>query len=106
MKSKQEFDEAVNSTRDQISFGDLLWDEKRGLFFRFGSIRKPIPSQEAPIKNEVFLFAYDKDLNLVGELEIEELDFQPSWPFFKDGKLWSFVNVEDELGFAVFDFKF
>lgn len=24
----------------------------------------------------------------------------------KDGKLWSFVNVEDELGFAGIDFKF
>jgi hypothetical protein len=26
--------------------------------------------------------------------------------FFKDGKLWSYVNVEDELGFAVMEFKF
>ena len=25
---------------------------------------------------------------------------------FKDGKLWSLVNVDDELGFAVMDFKF
>jgi hypothetical protein len=106
LKSKQEFNEVVNSTRDQISFGDILWDDTRGVFFRFGSIRKPLPSPESPIKNEVFMFAYDRDLNLVGELEMEELDFQPSWPFFKDGKLWSYVNVEDELGFAVFDFKF
>jgi hypothetical protein len=105
-KSKQEFDEAVNYTRDQISFGGFVWDESRDLYFRFGSIRKPLPSPEATAKNEVFLFAYDKDLNLVGEVEMEDLDFQPGWPFFKDGKLWSYVNVEDELGFAVMEFKF
>ena len=54
----------------------------------------------------VFLFAYDQDLNLVGEVQMEELNSQPSWPFFKDGKLWSYVNVNDELGFAVMDFNF
>ncbi len=26
--------------------------------------------------------------------------------FSIEGKLWSFVNVDDELGFAVIDFKF
>lgn len=106
LKSKREFDEAVNDTRNQISFGDFLWDEERDLYFRFGSIRKPLLDPEAPIKNEVFLFAYDQDLNLVGEVQMEELNSQPSWPFFKDGKLWSYVNVEDELGFAVMEFKF
>ena len=30
----------------------------------------------------------------------------PSDAFFKDGKLWSYVNVDDELGFAVMDFEF
>ncbi|MDE0561126.1 DUF4221 family protein [Algoriphagus sp. NF] len=106
LKSKKEFDEVVNSTSGQISFGDILWDEARGFFFRFASIRKPLSTPESPVRNDVFLFAYDKEFNLVGELEMKELDFQPSWPFFKDGKLWSYVNVDDELGFAVMDFKF
>lgn len=105
LKSKEEFDEAVTYTKDQISFGDFLWDENRGQYFRFGSIRKPILDPQAPPKNEVFLFAYDQDFNLIGEVELEELNFQPSWPFFKDGKLWSYVNVDDELGFAVFTFN-
>jgi len=106
LKSKEEFDEAVNYAKDQISFGDFLWDKSRDLYFRFGSIRKPLLDPEAPAKNEVFLFAYDSDFNLLGEVEIKELNFQPSWPFFKDGKLWSYVNVNDELGFAVMNFKF
>ena len=30
----------------------------------------------------------------------------PASYFWKDGKPWSYVNVEDELGFAVMDLKF
>ena len=30
----------------------------------------------------------------------------PTHYFFKDGKLYSYVNAEDELGFAVFTFDF
>ena len=56
--------------------------------------------------DRVFLFAYDKELNLIGEVELKELITQPEYPFFKDGKLWSYVNVEDELGFAVMEFNF
>ena len=45
-------------------------------------------------------------MDLLGETKINELKSVPSYPFFKDGKLYSYVNVEDELGFAVFTFDF
>lgn len=37
---------------------------------------------------------------------IYRLDLMTDSFELKDGKLWSFVNVEDELGFAGIDFKF
>lgn len=104
--SRPAFDEATLLARSQISFGGLLWDDNRRIYLRFASITKQSPDPELPSKSEVFLLAFDKKLNLVGETKMEELPSQPSWPFFKDGKLWSYVNVEDELGFAVMDFKF
>jgi|TARA_R110002096_G_scaffold233311_1_gene423381 hypothetical protein len=42
----------------------------------------------------------------LGETKIEGLKQAPGSYFWKDGKLWSYANVEDELGFAVIDFKF
>jgi hypothetical protein len=42
----------------------------------------------------------------LGEIYLPELKKVPDYPFFKDGKLWSYVNVDDELGFAVFTFDF
>jgi hypothetical protein len=104
--NKQAFDEAISLARNQIFFGDLLWDESRGIYFRFASITKPNANPELPAKSEVFLLALDKELNLIGESKVEKLPSQPTWAFFKNGKLWSYVNVEDELGFAVMDFKF
>ena len=38
--------------------------------------------------------------------KIENLKAEPRSYFWKDGKLYSYVNVEDELGFAVFTFNF
>lgn len=90
----------------QTGFEKLMWDDQRKQFFRFA--RKPIPDE----KNEwydqadIYLFTYDSDLILLGETHLEKLTEVPPASFFKDGKLYSFVNVEDELGFAVFTFDF
>ena len=96
--------EEINKIHTQITFGGLLWDESRKNFFRFANILIPSLSEDIPSKRQVFLLAFDENLTLIGETEIEDLDEFPEFPFFKDGKLYSFVNVEDELGFAVLSF--
>lgn len=83
-----------------------MWDETRKQFFRIGSITTPSDSPDTPAKISVFLYVFDSDMKLIGETLVEELKAIPQYPFFKDGKLWSYVNVEDELGFAVFTFDF
>jgi len=86
-------------------FEPPIWDASRELYFRFG--RKPTLRDEKYqlIKSEVYLYAYDQEFNLIGEALLP-ITNRPSDPFFKDGKLWSYVNVDDELGFAVFTFNF
>ncbi|WP_339758245.1 DUF4221 family protein [Algoriphagus aquimarinus] len=89
-----------------VGFGKLLWDDQSKRFFRFSSLLIPSISEEPSKKNKIFLSVFDPQLNLIGEKHLEELNTIPSYPFFKNGKLWSYVNVEDELGFAVFTFDF
>jgi len=86
-------------------FEPPIWDASSQLYFRFG--RKPILRDEnyQLLKSEVYLYAYDQEFNLIGETLLP-ITNRPSDPFFKDGKLYSYVNVEDELGFAVFTFDF
>ncbi|MEB2779367.1 DUF4221 family protein [Algoriphagus sp. C2-6-M1] len=89
-----------------INFGSLMWDKTRSIYFRIGI--KPT-QMDGPFQiksSQVFLYVYDREFNLIGETRLEGLSNVPQMPFFKDGKLYSYVNVEDELGFAVFTFDF
>ena len=90
----------------QTSFDKFIWDDKRQQYFRLGYNLIPKEKPELEKESEVFLFIYDKDLNLLGETKLYNIDTRLESPFFKDGKLYSYVNIEDELGFAVFTFNF
>ena len=105
-KSMEEFRSVAKETSEDISFGKIFKDQKTNQYYRFASIVKPKSSEEEETKSDVYLFAFDQDLNFIGEKSLPSLSSQPTDIFFKDGKLWSFVNVEDELGFAVFTFDF
>ncbi|MFC5626558.1 DUF4221 family protein [Algoriphagus winogradskyi] len=106
VSSEDEWRSEMEKASSQIGFEKLLWDDNSQRFFRFGRKLLPKENEESPAKAEVYLFAYDAELKLIGEKFLEDIDLIPSSPFFKDGKLYSYVNVEDELGFAVFTFDF
>jgi len=104
--SESEWKAEMEKLTTQIGFEKLLWDEKSQRFYRFARKYYPKENPDDPSRADVYLMAFDKNLNLIGEKQLDELRSTPSFPFFKDGKLWSYVNVEDELGFAVFTFDF
>lgn len=106
VESNDEYQEELRRSFMGFKFGPLIWDEKRDLYFRFGRKGKGIDDSFQITSSQVFMYAYDREFKLVGEAELPEISKVPSEPFFKGGKLWSYVNVEDELGFAVMDFKF
>ncbi len=102
-EERKEQNALINS---EVGFEELLWDNQSKRFFRFSSIMIPNDDPEATPKHKVYLSVFDPQLNLLGETFLAEIHSNPSYPFFKDGKLWSYVNIEDELGFAVFTFDF
>lgn len=106
VNSHLEFQAETDKLHTQINYYDFYWDEITQRFYRFASKGLPIPNVDSPKKFEYFMFAYDKTLNLKGETKLDGLSELPLGGFFKDGKLWSYVNVKDELGFAVFTFDF
>ena len=101
-----EFNEDRKKVFEHLNYMEPRWDETREMFLRLG--RKTFLGEKRgdPSAFEVFLFAYDQDFNVLGETKIEGLNQVPENYFWKDGRLWSYINVEDELGFAVIDFKF
>ncbi|MEX2566883.1 MAG: DUF4221 family protein [Cyclobacteriaceae bacterium] len=100
------FNEDKKKVFEHLNYMEPRWDETREMFLRLGRKTFLGEKREDPSTFEVFLFAYDQDFNVLGETKIDGLKQVPGSYFWKDGKLWSYVNVEDELGFAVIDFKF
>jgi len=104
--SDKEFQAELDKLHTQIDYWDFYWDEQTQRYYRFASKGLPLANIDSRKKFEYFLFAYDENLTLKGEKKLEGLSELPLSGFFKDGKLYSYVNVEDELGFAVFTFDF
>jgi hypothetical protein len=100
------FEEDERKVNEQLNYMAIKWDDTRKLYLRLGKKTYLAENRADPSTYEVYLFAYDTDFNVVGETKIEGLKEPPSTYFWQDGKLWSYVNVEDELGFAVFTFDF
>jgi hypothetical protein len=87
-------------------FGPLIWLDQKQVYIRFGRKSNEIDESWQSISSQVFMYAYDRDFKLIGEVELPEKTAFPRDFFLKDGKLWSYVNVNDELGFAVMEFTF
>ncbi|WP_339867722.1 DUF4221 family protein [uncultured Algoriphagus sp.] len=106
VSSSQEWYEEYRKVAGQISYWEMNWDQSTSRFYRLASRSLLGERREDPAKYEVYLLVYDEKLNLLGESRLEEYKEFPRSYFFKEGKLYSYVNVEDELGFAVFTFDF
>lgn len=104
--STREFEEELKKLNHQISFHNFLWDEKSHRYYRFASRAISFNAEGWPTGFEVFLMTHSKEMELKGEQKLEGKSTIPNGSFFKDGKLWAPINVEDELGFVIFTFNF
>lgn len=93
---------------EQVRFGPPVWDRVKKRYFRLSAIRifrdrQAEDSLLPEIKEvKVYLSVFDADFNLISEAAIPELYGYGKY-FAKDGKLWVFQNLSDELGFIVID---
>ncbi|WP_114752258.1 DUF4221 family protein [Pleomorphovibrio marinus] len=107
VSDKKLFESIYKKSGEEISYLSLVWDEVNERYYRFSQLlvfeEGPTKEDEflpQPIGSKVFLCVYDKELKLIAESLIPELN-QPLYNkyFAKDGKIWIFENVEDEMGF-------
>lgn len=93
--------------QEQVTYYPPVWDIERKQYFRLstktifpqGNIENRNPIFGEFQEKRVFLTVFDSEFNLLSELDIEELsDFDNDY-FAKDGMLWLFINLDDEMGF-------
>lgn len=88
----------------EINFLAPVWDEERKVFYRFSYTSEEISSniseeEESNSKNRIYLSVLNEKLELIGESPLENINFIPHGAFVKDGMIWAYLNVDDELGF-------
>ncbi|MCH6199644.1 DUF4221 domain-containing protein [Aquiflexum sp. LQ15W] len=103
VESEEDFYRATSEIGQEINFRNPIWDNKNQRFYRFSyeSIPKEnFKDEEEKEKSKVYLTILDKDFKVLGETFVKELQSSPSMHFVKDGKIWIYENVDDELGFV------
>ena len=100
--SPEEMSRMFKEKNGQVNFSRFYHDDFSNTFYRFTRDLDRTIGDSSVYKDVVTIF--DENLNQLHE-EVSSIPFF-GFKFFKDGKLYSYVNVEDELGFAVYTFDF
>jgi hypothetical protein len=94
----------IKKIKEDIVYNRFTWDDVEKRFFRF-STRERFGEEidefgrYTSIGADVFISIFDEDLNLLAESLVPELKAPPKRHFVKDGKIWIFENIGDELAF-------
>lgn len=98
VESMEELQRIVTEMGSEIEFSSFFSDDS-GNYYRFSYFNKPKVDEEEETSTVVFLSIFDEELNLTAESKVDLIDFRPSFFFFKDGRVWLFRNMDDEMGF-------
>ncbi|EOZ92145.1 hypothetical protein A33Q_4238 [Indibacter alkaliphilus LW1] len=106
--SEKRLREVIQDIYAEINFQPPIWDEQNKRYYRFSFETSPMENNNWPLfqsaeqkpLSKLFLSVLDEDFNLLGESDLSHLGSVPTFAFVKDGKIWYYVNVDDELGFV------
>lgn len=107
VESMEEFQQVNQAFGKEINFRAPLWDEENRIYYRLAThiIWKEVEGKMRSTGAEVFMAVLDEDFNVLSEHKVDELKKNPGYHFLKDGKIWIFENLEDEMGFIRLSFN-
>ncbi|WKV13772.1 DUF4221 family protein [Marivirga harenae] len=97
--SREEIGKIMTARNKAIRFKKLVYDKNRNQYYRFSSF-STTPDQEDENWN-IILTIFDENLNQINEIENIDLDEVPETYFVKNGKIYIYKNMEDEMGFKI-----
>ncbi len=97
VESQEALMEAMNKKKEQVEFERMIYHPEGDLLWRFAEDKDRMIADSVVKKQVVTLF--DTDYNMLHEQKIEDYP-NASLRFFKDGMLYTYVNIDDEMGFA------
>ncbi|MEN2280672.1 DUF4221 domain-containing protein [Algoriphagus sp. SE2] len=95
--SREALFDASKEKLKQVKFGPMILQKEENLIWRFSTDMDRMIADSVVTKDVVTFF--DPDYTMLKEQTVENLS-NSSTRFFKDGMLYSFLNVDDELAFV------
>ncbi|WP_296705117.1 DUF4221 domain-containing protein [Algoriphagus sp.] len=95
--SREALFESSKEKMKQVKFGPLYFQNEENLIWRISTDMDRMIADSVVTKNVVTFF--DTDYNMLKEQILENITSSGT-RFFKDGMLYSFLNVDDELAFV------
>lgn len=100
VSSHEEMQKVIWQVAEEVNFSNLFWDELNKVFYRFSYFTLPQVADEE-LKYRNFLTILNDQFELIGEKEITDFGFKmPNPQFVKDGKIYMFLNMDDELAYV------
>ncbi len=96
--STDEFKALSKNYKKGINYALPIWDSENEVYYRF-AYSYPDSDIEDP-QATVYLIILDESYKILNEVEVPALKNSPSYYFAKDGMIWFFENMDDEIGFV------
>jgi len=104
----KEYHNIFKRLNSEVSFHSPIWDNEKQQYYRihYENFYEDDFSEMYPkmLGAKVYLSIYDKEFNLIGEGKLPTFKDHPGFHFVKDGKIWMFKNIGDEMGFVRLSF--
>ncbi len=97
VETQEELFETSNEKMKQVKFGPMILQKEDNLIWRISTDLDRMIADSVVTKDVVTFF--DTDYTLLKEQPLENYITSPT-RFFKDGMLYSFMNLDDELAFV------
>jgi hypothetical protein len=97
VSSMESFEEASKERSKEPLFGEILFDSKNELYYRVSFLKEQKP--DGAIGWNGVISVFDLDFKLIHEED--GLGRYTGKKFIKEGKMYRFINLDDELAFEV-----
>lgn len=108
VETQEAFQENNRKFGEDINFTPPVWDQINQVYYRFAfnDFWKEVDGEMIFSEAEVFLVVMDKDFFVLAESKVDGYKKRPGHYFAKDGKIWIFENMDDEMGFIRLSLEF
>jgi hypothetical protein len=98
VESEEEYRALIKDSEKEVRYGPLYFDRKNEVYWRFTSEFDRMKGDTTIF--DIVLTAFNPQFEQIGEVLLQDDFVLPYKVFMKDGLIWTFLNMDDEVAFV------